>query len=68
MRYLAPLLAVAGAAALAFCYWGLHTPAGRLAYDEMAGMIPFFAGVAGGVLLVAAAAVWLWRCLRARRR
>ena len=66
MRHLAPILAAAGAAGLAFYYWGLHTPAGWRAYDEMAGMIPFFAGVAGGMLLVAAAAIWLWRQFRGR--
>lgn len=35
-----------------FCYWGIYTESGRRRYDEMAGMIPFFVGIAGGVLLL----------------
>ena len=40
---------------LAFGWWGMNTAAGQRAYDEMAGMIPFWAGVLGGLLLAAAA-------------
>jgi hypothetical protein len=52
-RVLYGLVAI-GVALLVFGWWGIYTPAGRRAYDEMAGMIPFFAGVAGGLLLVVA--------------
>ena len=39
-----------GFLSLAFGFWGLNTPAGQARFDEMDGMYPFFAGVAGGVL------------------
>jgi heme/copper-type cytochrome/quinol oxidase subunit 2 len=68
MRYLPPFLLAVAAACFAFAYWGLATPAGRRAYDEMDGIIPAAAGLAGVVLGVAAAAIWLWRRLRAARR
>lgn len=43
----------------AFAYWGLHTVAGRRAFDEMAGMVPLAAGALGVLfLIVAAAAAW----------
>jgi hypothetical protein len=35
-----------------FGYWGCYTKAGNAHYDEMAGMIPFFALVISGLLLV----------------
>ena len=41
------ILLVAGLSAIAFGYWGLNTVQGRARFDEMAGMIPFFAGIAG---------------------
>ncbi|MBL8675573.1 MAG: hypothetical protein JNL07_11840 [Rhodospirillales bacterium] len=59
------LVAVALALA-AFCWWGLFTAAGQRAYDEMAGMIPYFAGIGAVVALLIAAALlairwWLLR-------
>ena len=41
-----------GLTCLAFAWWGLNTVAGRRTYDEMAGMIPLCAGVAGVFLIV----------------
>jgi len=35
MRYLPPFLLAVAAACFAFAYWGLATPAGRRAYDEI---------------------------------
>lgn len=43
-----------GLSAALFGYWGQHTEAGRIRYDEMAGMIPFFAWWAGIVLIAVA--------------
>jgi len=37
----------------------MFTAAGAVHFDEMAGMIPFFIGVAGGLLFLAAAGTWL---------
>ncbi len=42
----------------AFAYWGLFTQAGGRAFDEMDGMIPFFAGVASPILAAAGALLW----------
>jgi len=65
VRFLPPSLLVAAIACFAFAYWGLETPAGRRAYDEMAGMIPMAAALAGTVFCVCAVAIWLWRWWRA---
>jgi len=65
VRFLPPSLLVVAIACFAFAYWGLETPAGRRAYDEMAGMIPLAVGLAGAVFSVAAVATWLWRRWRA---
>jgi len=61
MRQLAPFLLALAAASFGFAYWSLATPAGRGAYDEMAGIIPMAAGFAGVLLCGAALAIWLWR-------
>jgi hypothetical protein len=61
VRALALSLFVAAMACLAFAYWGLRTPAGRRAFDEMAGIIPMAAGLAGVLFCVVALAIWLWR-------
>lgn len=44
-------LVVVGLASAAFGWWGTYTLDGRHAYDEMAGIVPFFA-LWGGLLLV----------------
>jgi len=54
------------AACPGFAYWDLATPAGRSAYEEMAGIIPVGAALAGGILVLAAAAIWAWRRLQRR--
>lgn len=53
------VLAVAGAGLVGFGWWGVNTAAGQRRYDEMAGMIPFFAGIAGFGLLVIALVLFL---------
>ena len=68
MRYLPPALIAVAVACFAFAYWGLETPEGRRAYDEMAGMIPFGAGLIGVLLVLVAAAIWAWRWFRTRSR
>ena len=39
-------------AAIGLYYWGFNTRAGQLYFDEMAGMIPLFSGVAGAIGLI----------------
>jgi len=51
-------LLVIGTAGLLFALWGIKSTTGRRMFDEMAGMIPFYIGVLGAVL-VAVALVWL---------
>ena len=68
MHILAGALAALGAALLAFGYWGLETVAGRQAFDEMAGMIPFGAQVLGALLLTLAAVIASARWWRGRPR
>ncbi|MDB5411758.1 MAG: hypothetical protein JWR10_93 [Rubritepida sp.] len=50
----------------AFAYWGTSTVGGRKAYDEMAGMIPWGAGLLSVVLAVCAIITW-WLAKRMRR-
>ena len=37
----------------AFAWWGIYTDSGRRRFDEMAGMIPFFAGILAGIVFIA---------------
>jgi hypothetical protein len=63
-RVSACLLALAIACAL-FAYWGMFTSSGTHAFDEMAGMIPFFVGLTSGPLVLGAViAGWLSRRCR----
>jgi hypothetical protein len=51
---------------VAFSAWGMFTDAGASRFDEMDGLIPFFAGVAGALLVPAAAVAELVRRRRDR--
>ena len=60
MKRLATLLLGLALVSGAFAYWGMFTDSGARHFDEMAGMIPFFVGIASGLLVMAAAVVaWL---------
>jgi hypothetical protein len=61
MRLATIVLYVLAAALGTFGWWGTQTAAGRRHYDEMAGMIPLFAGLAGGVLLVGGLSLTIWQ-------
>lgn len=58
MRHLAIALALLAVGLLLFGWWGLCTTPGRRRFDEMAGMIPFFAGSFGALLLTGALGIW----------
>lgn len=68
MKIAALVLAVVGAALVVFGWWGIYTAAGMRRYDEMDGLIPFFAGVAGLFLLAVAVIVALFVLWRSRRK
>ena len=69
MKILIAVLVVLGLLGLAFGARGLFTDAGRARFDEMDGLIPFFGGVAGAILIIAAAVIPAFRfLLRARKR
>jgi len=61
-------LAMLGLALALFGWWGVFTAAGGRHFDEMDGLIPFFAGVAGLALLAIAAIVALIAWRRRSRR
>ncbi|MGF0538015.1 hypothetical protein ACQQ2Q_08480 [Agrobacterium sp. ES01] len=65
MRPVSVIFAVLGLFGLLFCWWGLETSTGRRQFDEMAGMIPLFAGAIAVPLLLLAALLFY---LSARRR
>jgi hypothetical protein len=72
MRLVIGLLVTLGIVLMAFGYWGLETAAGRQAFDEMAGTIPFGAQVLGVVLLAAASVIaivhYCWQRMPGRGR
>ena len=57
--------AVLGLVCVAFGWWGVKTRAGSRMFEEMAGMIPFFVGVFGAVLVVVGAGLYVWQRFRA---
>ena len=66
MNKLATILFVLGVLSALFGYWGMSTEAGRRHFDEMAGMIPFGACVAGGLFTLTALILVLIAFLRHR--
>ena len=58
MKLFAVMPALVAVAGMAFGWWGLETVSGRRHFDEMAGMIPLFAGVGSIILLLLAAILY----------
>tara|TARA_R110000850_G_scaffold38729_1_gene100715 strand:- start:456 stop:671 length:216 start_codon:yes stop_codon:yes gene_type:complete len=58
MKTFALVLAWVSLAGMIFGWWGVETVAGRRAFDEMAGIIPFVTGVASFILLLISAALY----------
>lgn len=59
MKRAAWSLLVAALGLAAFACWGMFTQSGARQFDEMAGMIPVFAGLVAGVFLLGAAGLGL---------
>jgi hypothetical protein len=57
MRRIALVLALAGAALLAFGFWGTQTAAGQQRYGGMTDNIPLLASILGGLLVLGAASI-----------
>jgi hypothetical protein len=68
MRVIGSILLAAAAGAGTFAAWGMFTDSGRRNFDEMAGIIPFAAGLVSLVMLVAGAIVMALWVRRARQR
>ena len=68
MKTTAHILVAAALLLIGFGWWGLESAAGRARFDEMAGMIPFGAGVVGLCCLFLAGVLHAlaWR-MRGRR-
>jgi hypothetical protein len=64
MKQFSFALIVLGLACVAFGSWGVNSRAGSRMFEEMAGMIPFFVGVAGGFLALIGAGLCIWQRLR----
>ena len=58
MKVAALIIALVAVALGGFAVWGMFTRAGRQRFDEMDGMYPFFAGIAGAALLLVAGVLW----------
>ena len=59
MGFWITILVLSGFALSAFGAWGKHSEAGQRKYDEMAGMIPYFAWWLGLLFLAVAAMLGL---------
>ena len=55
---LAAVLFAAAIVLASFSYWGINTAAGRQAFDEMAGIIPYSAGLLSVILAALASLSW----------
>jgi hypothetical protein len=62
MRAWQLIVQILAAGLLGFGWWGSATAAGMRMFDEMAGILPFVAGLLGAFLLVVSSmlSAWLW--------
>lgn len=68
MKRSAVVLLILAFALAAFGCWGLYTDAGRNRFDEMSGMIPFFALVLAVVLTLITGILFLIYILRKKNK
>lgn len=59
------VLGLLSMALITFGQWGIRSEAGRRAFDEMAGIIPYFSWYIGLVLLVVTVILATWSAWRA---
>jgi len=59
MKQLSQILTLSAALLFCFGYWGCFTESGRVQYDEMNGMYPFFALIAACLLFLIALILFL---------
>ncbi len=64
MKLAATLLTLLALALITFGYWGSRSQAGQRAFDEMAGIIPWFAWYAGLALGAVAVLLWIWNAVQ----
>jgi uncharacterized membrane protein len=58
MKLFAIVLGMLSVAGMIFGWWGVETVSGRRHFDEMAGIIPFVAGIASFILLLVSAGLY----------
>lgn len=63
-RKLTSLVLLIASGLTSFGWWGVYTQAGMRAFEEMDGLIPFYAGVLGVIGLCAIALFLLFRRTR----
>ena len=68
MKTTALFFLIAALLAGSFGYWGTHTKAGRMQYDEMAGIIPEFAQLLAFLFLIASILLFAMIFFRSRKK
>lgn len=66
MKIAAIVLVVLAGVLGCFSYWGINTIEGQHAYDEMAAIVPYSAGLLAAVFALIAAGLYWWGDRRAR--
>jgi TRAP-type C4-dicarboxylate transport system permease small subunit len=61
MKALIFVLVLLGSSGVIFGAWGVYTSQGRAKFDEMDGIIPYFSGIVGGVLIIIAVVLIVFR-------
>jgi hypothetical protein len=64
MKWCVAAIGMLALAAFVFGWWGVFTEAGRNAYDEMDGIVPFISLASSAPLAVVAVALGFWSGFR----
>jgi hypothetical protein len=68
MRATGLFLLIAAVLLGSFGYWGMYTKAGRIQYDEMAGMIPWFAQLMALFLFIVSVSLFAVIFFKSRKK